>query len=404
MGDCDGRVRVDWRHVPFLRCSARDRSIIAGRCLHFRLPTTPGSTAGRLDEVAGENFGEEPRFEIVYELYSMTLAAHLRLKLRVSEDAGSVDTVSDIWPTANWHEREIYDMMGIKFDGHPDLRRILMWDGYPFFPLRKEFPLEGLPSEMPDVAFTKITPMEGGPFVTVPSTATAKDREPRARPPELSTEGILPRSRKFGLPNDRLDITCNHDPRIKGCGTMKFCLPYWWLTRTRDQTKDVFFDYVKRRHALAKATTNRTNVSCIAPTDSPKGDDALNWIYGLLTILDAKASALMRLNGVMLAAAAFLLNSRPGLAVTRSIVISALGSTISIACCLLVVSIDWPFLGLVKTESGKLDFSDEFFHLQKVAVFRRRCYQFGWLISLLATMAFLFGIVIFFLHFWNKVT
>jgi len=51
--------------------------------------------------------------------------------------------------------------------------------------LRKEFPLEGLPSEMPDVAFTKVTPMEGGPFVTSPSTANAKDREPRARPPEL---------------------------------------------------------------------------------------------------------------------------------------------------------------------------------------------------------------------------
>jgi NADH-quinone oxidoreductase subunit C len=103
----------------------------------------------------------------------------------VLEDAGAVDTISDIWPTANWHEREIYDMMGIKFNGHPDLRRILMWDGYPFFPLRKEFPLEGLPSEMPDVAFTKTTPMEGGPFVTAPSTATAKDREPRAHPPEL---------------------------------------------------------------------------------------------------------------------------------------------------------------------------------------------------------------------------
>ncbi len=138
-----------------------------------------------IDITSIDNFGEEPRFEIVYELYSMTLAAHLRLKLRVSEDVGAVDTICDIWPTANWHEREIYDMMGIKFNGHPDLRRILMWDGYPFFPLRKEFPLEGLPSEMPDVAFTKITPMEGGPFVTKPSTATAKDREPRARPPEL---------------------------------------------------------------------------------------------------------------------------------------------------------------------------------------------------------------------------
>jgi NADH-quinone oxidoreductase subunit C len=138
-----------------------------------------------IDITSVDNFGEEPRFEIVYELYSMTLAIHLRLKLQVSEDAGAVDTVSDIWPTANWHEREIFDMMGIKFTGHPDLRRILMWDGYPYFPLRKEFPLEGLPSEMPDVAFSESAPMEGGPFVTRPSTATTKDREPRARPPEL---------------------------------------------------------------------------------------------------------------------------------------------------------------------------------------------------------------------------
>ena len=138
-----------------------------------------------IDITSIDNSSEEPRFEIVYELYSVSLGAHLRLKLRVSEAAGSVDTVSDIWPTANWHEREIYDMMGIKFDGHPDLRRNLMWDGYPFFPLRKEFPLEGLPSEVPDVAFTKATPLEGGPFVTRPSTATAKDREPRARPPHL---------------------------------------------------------------------------------------------------------------------------------------------------------------------------------------------------------------------------
>jgi NADH-quinone oxidoreductase subunit C len=138
-----------------------------------------------LDITSIDNFGEEPRFEIVYHLYSMPHGAHLRLKLRVSEELGAVDTVSDIWPTADWHEREIYDMMGIKFKGHPDLRRILMWDGYPFFPLRKDFPLAGLPSDMPDVAFTKVTPLEGGPFVTVPSTAGSKDREPRARPREL---------------------------------------------------------------------------------------------------------------------------------------------------------------------------------------------------------------------------
>jgi NADH-quinone oxidoreductase subunit C len=138
-----------------------------------------------LDITSVDNFGEEPRFEVVYELYSLGMAVHLRFKLRLSEDVGAVDTVSDIWPTANWHEREIYDMMGIKFKGHPDLRRILMWDGYPYFPLRKEFPLEGLPSEMPDVAFSEAAPMEGGPFVTMPSTATTKDREPRARRPEL---------------------------------------------------------------------------------------------------------------------------------------------------------------------------------------------------------------------------
>jgi NADH-quinone oxidoreductase subunit C len=138
-----------------------------------------------LDISSVDNFGEEPRFEVVYELYSMTLAVHLRIKLAVSEEVCAVDTISDIWPTANWHEREIYDMMGIRFNNHPDLRRILMWDGYPFFPLRKDFPLEGLPSDMPDVAFSQAAPMEGGPFVTLPSTATTKDREPRARRPEL---------------------------------------------------------------------------------------------------------------------------------------------------------------------------------------------------------------------------
>src|SRR5262249_37752760 len=136
----------------------------------FRGETTFTIAAGDLREIAAfcrdklsfdyliditsiDNLGEEPRFEIVYHLYSMPHTVHLRLKLKVPEEAGAVDSVSDIWPTANWHEREIYDMMGIKFNGHPDLRRILMWDGYPFYPLRKDFPLEGLPSEMPDVAF-----------------------------------------------------------------------------------------------------------------------------------------------------------------------------------------------------------------------------------------------------------
>ena len=137
-----------------------------------------------IDITSIDNFGEGWRFEIVYELYSMPLGVHVRLKLRLSEDVAVVDTVSDIWPTANWHEREIYDMMGLRFNGHPDLRRILVWDGYPFFPLRKEFPLEGKPSEMPDVAFSKTAPLEGGPFVTAPGGRDAIEREPRVRTPE----------------------------------------------------------------------------------------------------------------------------------------------------------------------------------------------------------------------------
>jgi NADH-quinone oxidoreductase subunit C len=171
--------RVEFRGETTLTIAANDLREIAKFCRDEL------ALDYLIDITSIDNFGDEFRFEIVYHLYSMPYAVHLRLKLKVPEDAGAVDTVSDIWPTANWHEREIYDMMGIKFNGHPDLRRILMWDGYPFFPLRKDFPLEGLPSEMPDVAFTKVTPLEGGPFVTVPSTATSKDREPRARPPEL---------------------------------------------------------------------------------------------------------------------------------------------------------------------------------------------------------------------------
>jgi NADH-quinone oxidoreductase subunit C len=65
-----------------------------------------------LDISSVDNFGEDPRFAIVYELYSLPLGVHLRLKVRISEDPGEVETVSDIWPTADWHEREIYDMMG----------------------------------------------------------------------------------------------------------------------------------------------------------------------------------------------------------------------------------------------------------------------------------------------------
>jgi NADH-quinone oxidoreductase subunit C len=133
-----------------------------------------------IDISSVDHFENEPRFELVYELYGLGHHQHLRVKSPLTDEQ-EAPTVTDIWPTANWHEREIFDMMGIRFDGHPDLRRILMWEGYPFYPLRKEFPLAGKESEMPNVAFTGIAPLAGGPFVTSPSDADTIEREPRAK-------------------------------------------------------------------------------------------------------------------------------------------------------------------------------------------------------------------------------
>ncbi len=138
-----------------------------------------------LTDITGiDNYGEDPRWTLVYELYQMEQKTHLRLKTSVSEEKSELPTISTVWRTADWHEREIYDMMGVRFRGHPDLRRILMWDGYPYFPLRKDFPLAGKPSEMPDVAFTKTAPLEGGPFVTIAGGNGALNREPRVRTPD----------------------------------------------------------------------------------------------------------------------------------------------------------------------------------------------------------------------------
>ena len=84
----------------------------------------------------------EREFELVYHLRSLTKNVFLALKSDVAMDQG-VPTVSDLYLTADWQERETYDMFGIEFEGHPDLRRILMPQPYPWFPMRKDFPLEG---------------------------------------------------------------------------------------------------------------------------------------------------------------------------------------------------------------------------------------------------------------------
>ena len=128
-----------------------------------------------------DNYGDDPRWTIVYELHVIDNGTCLRVKTAISEDKSELPTVTSVWRTADWHEREIYDMMGIRFRGHPDMRRIIMWEGYPYFPLRKDFPLGGKPTELPEIAFTKTAPIEGGPFVSSPGNKDAIEREPRAK-------------------------------------------------------------------------------------------------------------------------------------------------------------------------------------------------------------------------------
>lgn len=80
-------------------------------------------------------------FEMVYHLYSLDAGSRVRVKVRVPAESPSLDSLADLWRNANWLEREVYDMFGVVFRGHPDLKRILMYDGFEGFPLRKDYPL-----------------------------------------------------------------------------------------------------------------------------------------------------------------------------------------------------------------------------------------------------------------------
>ena len=98
-----------------------------------------------LADICGADRGaeEEPRFEVNYHLFSTTKHHRIRLKVVLNEDDLHVPTVTGVWRTANWHERETFDLFGVIFDGHPDLRRILLPDDWQGYALRKDFPLRG---------------------------------------------------------------------------------------------------------------------------------------------------------------------------------------------------------------------------------------------------------------------
>jgi NADH-quinone oxidoreductase subunit C len=129
----------------------------------------------------------EVRFSVVLHFFSLIHKGYLRLHASCLDNENpSISSISAIYPAANWHERETYDMFGIVFSGHPDLKRILMWDEYPYFPLRKDFPLAGIDTPLPAADVVEVTkasvepaPMMGGPFVSS-SDGVMSDSEPRA--------------------------------------------------------------------------------------------------------------------------------------------------------------------------------------------------------------------------------
>jgi NADH-quinone oxidoreductase subunit C len=119
------------------------RERIVELCEYLKM--TPEFEFNMLADICGVDRGpeEDPRFEVNYHLFSTTKFHRLRLKVVVGEEDARVPTVTNVWRTANWHERETFDMFGVRFDGHPDLRRILLPDDWQGHALRKDFPLRG---------------------------------------------------------------------------------------------------------------------------------------------------------------------------------------------------------------------------------------------------------------------
>ncbi len=130
----------------------------------------------------------DTRFSTVTHIYSLVHKSYIRIHVDCSDnDAPSAPSLSSVFPAANWHERETFDMFGISFIEHPNLKRILMWDDYPYFPLRKEFPLAGIEVPLPAADVSEVTgaavdpaPMMGGPFVSSGNSRLSQS-EPRAK-------------------------------------------------------------------------------------------------------------------------------------------------------------------------------------------------------------------------------
>ena len=135
-GDIEAAPSIDPQLTIYV---SRDELPAAAAILRDRAELAFGVLA---DITAADFWPREPRFELVYILVSIANRLRLRMKVRLHADDAHVATVSDIWPAANWLEREVWDMFGIAFDGHPDPRRLLMPEDWDSFPLRKDYPVQ----------------------------------------------------------------------------------------------------------------------------------------------------------------------------------------------------------------------------------------------------------------------
>lgn len=139
-----------------------------------------------LADVGGaDRFVEEDRFEVFYNLVSFEKEKRIRLKVRVDEAALTAPTVTGVYRAANWNEREVYDMLGIRFEGHPDMRRMFMPEDFEYYPQRKEFPQLGIPGSLPLPPRTPEGPLQYDPFPTAHEGPTPKSYQ---EPPSQITE------------------------------------------------------------------------------------------------------------------------------------------------------------------------------------------------------------------------
>jgi NADH-quinone oxidoreductase subunit C len=201
-----GDIIIDVKdHVGEITLTVRrDRVVDALRTLR----DTPGLEYQQLMEIAGADYPERPeRFEVNYQLLSLTKNRRLRVKV-LTDETSPVPTATVVWPVANWLEREVFDMYGVLFEGHPDLRRILTDYGFEGYPNRKDFPLTGHvelrysevekrvvyePVELPQDfrSFDFLMPWEGPEYV-LPGDEKAKPEQPGAPSPAPAPSGTAP--------------------------------------------------------------------------------------------------------------------------------------------------------------------------------------------------------------------